>query len=64
MVDIFGKIVEQEGDEFHIKTGRSEDITYLVTDTKCHWSHGNTLEEAKDELINKVNKMYDGFIII
>ena len=62
--DIFGKIVEQEDNVFHIRLGRNEKITYLVTDGKCHWSYGNTLEEAKDDLINKVNKMYDGFIII
>ena len=52
--NIFGKIVEQKGNVYHVKLGKSEDITYLVTDSEGRWSHGYTLEKAKDDLIFKI----------
>ena len=52
--NIFGKIVEQKGNVYHVKLGKSEDITYLITDGEGRWSHGYTLEKAKDDLIYKI----------
>ena len=52
--EIFGKIVKQKGNVYHIKIVDDEEITYLVTDGEGHWSHGYTLEGAKDDLIYKI----------
>lgn len=59
---IFSKIVEQKGDVYHVRLDENKEITYLVTDGEGHWSHGNTLEKAKDNLTYKIieNKNYDG----
>ena len=54
--NIFGKIVEQKGNVYHIKTYYSDSIIYLVTDGLGRWSHGKTLEEAKDDLLYKISK--------
>ena len=52
--NIFAKIVAQKGNVYHVKLGKSEDITYLVTDSEGRWAHGKTLEEAKDDLLYKI----------
>ena len=54
--NIFGKIVKQNGNEYHIKVVGCENITYLVTDGEGRWSHGDTLKEAKNDLIYKISK--------
>ena len=53
--EIFGKIVEQKGNVYHINVYGTEEITYLVTDGEGRWSHGKTLEEAKDDLLYKIS---------
>ena len=53
--EIFGKIVEQKGNVYHINVYGTEEITYLVTDGEGRWSHGATLEEAKDDLLYKIS---------
>ena len=58
--NIFGKIVEQKGNVYHVKLGKSEVNSYLVTDGEGHWSHGKTLEEAKDDLLYKISKRNKG----
>jgi len=58
----FGKIVEQKGNIYHIKTYYSDSIRYLVTDGEGKWSYGETLGEAKADLIYKVsNKNKDSY---
>ena len=57
---IFGKIVEQKGNVYHVKLGKRKDIIYLVTDGEGHWAHGMTLEEAKDDLLYKINNKNKG----
>lgn len=52
---IFNKIIEQKGNVYHIRFDKDEEINYLVTDDKGHWSHGETLKEAEDKLIYKIN---------
>ena len=52
--DIFAKIIEQKGNVYHVKLSGGEDIIYLVTDGEGHWSHGMTLEKAKDDLLYKI----------
>ena len=53
--NIFGKIVEQKGNVYHVKIYYSDSIIYLVTDGLGRWSHGKTLEEAKDDLLYKIS---------
>lgn len=54
---IFSKIIEQKGNVCHVRFDGDEDkgITYLVTDGKGHWSHGNTLKEAENDLLHKID---------
>ena len=52
--NIFGKIVQQKGNVYHIHLNGGNEITYLVTDGEGRWSHGYTLEEAKGDLLYKI----------
>ena len=54
--NIFGKIVKQNGNEYHVKVVGCENITYLITDGEGRWSHGDTLKEAKADLNFKISK--------
>ena len=51
---IFGKIVEQKGNVYHIRFKNRKYIIYIVTDGEGHWAHGVTLEDAKDDLLYKI----------
>ena len=57
---ILGKLIDQKGNVYHIQIGSSEVNSYLVTDGEGHWSHGKTLEEAKDDLLYKISKRNKG----
>ena len=60
--NIFGKLIEQKGNVYHVKLGKSKDIIYLVTDGNGHWAHGVTLDEAKADLLFKISeKNKDGY---
>ena len=52
--NIFGKIVQQKGNVYHIHLNGGNEITYLLTDGEGRWSHGETLKEAKDDLLYKI----------
>ena len=53
---LFGKIVEQKGNVYHIQIEEWTDITYVVTDDEGNWAYGDTLEKAKDKLLYKISK--------
>lgn len=53
---ILTKIIKSKGNVYHVKTYENEKISYLVTDGEGHWSHGKTLQEAKEDLLYKINK--------
>lgn len=55
---IFGKIVKQKGNVYHVNMYEdgNDFITYLVTDGDGHWAHGTTFNEAKEDLFYKINK--------
>ena len=55
---IFGKIVKQKGNVYHVNMYEdgNDVITYLVTDGEGHWAHGTTFNEAKEDLFYKINK--------
>ena len=52
----FAKILEQKGNVYHIDMYGDGEITYLITDGDGNWAHGETLDEAKDDLIFKISK--------
>ena len=51
---IFAKIIEQKGNVYHTQRDGKEKISYLVTDGYGDWSHGDTLEKAKYDLLYKI----------
>lgn len=52
---IFSEVVEKKGDVYHVCNGVNKPISYVVTDGNNHWAHGKTLEEAKQDLMFKIN---------
>ena len=52
----FGKILEQKGNVYHIDMYGGGEIIYLITNGEGYWAHGDTLEEAKDDLIYKISE--------
>lgn len=53
--DIFQQLVERKGNVCHVKNIGSDKITYLVTDGNGKWAHGDTIREAKADLIYKIS---------
>jgi len=53
---ILTEVVEKKGNVYHIRTGVNDPIYYVVTDGNGHWAHGDTLEDAKEDLIFKISK--------
>ena len=51
---IFSEIINERGKLFKIRSIGAGKVTFLITDGQNHWSHGDTLKEAKDDLIFKV----------
>jgi hypothetical protein len=51
---IFSEIVSNRGNVYRIKQIGSNDIRYLITDGN-KWSHGDSLKEAKEDLIYKIS---------
>ena len=53
---IFSVIVSHHGNVYRVhKLGQEDKPFYLITDGDNHWSHGDTLEEAKADLIYKLS---------
>ena len=52
--DMFAKIIKQKGNVYHIQMDGSGEISYLITNGEGRWAHGDTLEEAKDDLLFKI----------
>ena len=52
---IFQEVVSHKGNVYRVKSIGSDKITYLVTDGDNRWAHGETLQEAKDDLIYKIS---------
>jgi hypothetical protein len=58
---IFTEVVKQKGNVYHVKKINDDKIFYLITDGE-RWSHGDTLKEAKEDLVYKVtNKTKDDY---
>lgn len=52
---IFQQLMERKGNVCHVKSIGSDKITYLVTDGNGKWAHGDTIQEAKADLIYKIS---------
>ena len=53
--DMFTAVDSHHGNVYRVhKLNRSEQL-YLVTDSENHWAHGRTLQEARADLIFKIN---------
>ena len=52
---IFQEVVSHKGNVYRVKSIGSDKVTYLVTDGDGRWAHGETLQEAKDDLIFKIS---------
>lgn len=52
---IFSEVVSREGNVRKIKKIGSDKIAYLVTDGNGKWAHGDTLKDAKRDLIYKIS---------
>ena len=50
------EVIEKKWDVYYVRNGVNEPITYVLTDGNNHWAHGETLEEAKEQLKLKLNK--------
>ena len=51
---IFQEIIQRRGNVYRVKKLNSDKVTYLITDGKGKWAHGDTLQEAKRDLIYKL----------
>ena len=61
---IFTEVVKQKGNVYHVKKLNEDKVFYLITDGE-KWSHGDTLKEAKMDLVYKVtNKTKDDYKLL
>ena len=52
---IFSLVVSQHGKVYRIQQIGKEKTSYFVTDGENRWSHGETIEEARQDLIYKIS---------
>ena len=52
---IFTEVISHRGNVYHVREIAKKEIFYLVTDGNGKWSHGDTLKEAKSDLMFKIS---------
>ena len=52
---IFSQVIYQRGNVYRIRQIGKEDVQYLVTDGENRWAHGDTIKEARADLIYKIS---------
>ena len=52
---MFTEVVKNKGNVYHVKNIGSKNIFYVVTDGNGKYSHGSTIEEARNDLIYKIS---------
>ena len=57
--DIFTEVVSKRGNVYRVKKLNTDKVFYLVTDGNGKWAHGDTLKEAREDLVYKLNKDID-----
>jgi len=64
---MFTVIDSHHGNVYRVRKIGDEKKLYLVTDGDNHWAHGDTLQEARADLIYKINdrdtSMYEGMTL-
>ena len=64
---MFTEVDSHHGNVYRVHKLGSEKQLYLVTDGDNHWAHGDTLQEARADLIYKINdrdtSMYEGMTL-
>jgi len=59
---ILTEVINHAGNVYRVKVVGKKDVTYLVTDRNGKWSHGETLEKAREDLVYKLsNRNTDSF---
>ena len=53
--DMFTAIDSHHGNVYRVHKLNNSEQLYLVTDSENHWAHGRTLQEARADLIFKIN---------
>ena len=53
--DMFTAIDSHHGNVYRVHKLNSREQLYLVTDGENHWAHGDTLQDARADLIFKIN---------
>ena len=53
--DMFTAVDSHHGNVYRVHKLNSSEQLYLVTDSENHWAHGRTLQEARADLIFKIN---------
>jgi hypothetical protein len=52
---IFTEVISHRGNVYHVRKIAQKEIIYLVTDGNGKWSHGESLKEAKSDLMFKIS---------
>ncbi|MEG1686005.1 MAG: hypothetical protein RR319_08715, partial [Bacteroides sp.] len=52
---IFSEVISHRGNVYKVKQIGKSIVSYLVTDGNGKWAHGDTLEDAKKDLIYKIS---------
>ena len=64
---MFTEVDSHHGNVYRVHKIGGEKKLYLVTDGDNHWAHGDTLQEAREDLIYKINdrdtSMYEGMTL-
>jgi len=53
--DIFTEVISKRGNIYKVKKLNESKEFYLITDGLDKWSHGDTIKEAKEDLIYKIS---------
>ena len=54
--DIFSQVVAHKGNVWHIRQIGSKKMQYLVTDGEGRWAHGDSIQQAKADLVYKISE--------
>ena len=64
---MFTEVDSHHGNVYRVHKLGCDKQLYLVTDGDNHWAHGDTLQEAREDLIYKINdrdtSMYEGLTL-
>ena len=52
---IFTEVLSHRGNVYHVRKIADTKVIYLVTDGQGNWSHGDSLREAKSDLMFKIS---------